>query len=1148
VDVRILGALEAEIDGVPIDLGVRKARVCFGVLALAVNTPVRIDRIAEVVWPEGPPRRWDAALQSHISRLRNALEPDRVPRGQSTRIETGGDAYVLHLADDELDARRFEHSAAEGRAALAGRDPEASVAFARALGEWRGPVLAGLGDGIETLPEARRLDELRLVTMTEYAEAEIALGRHSQVVADLETFVCEHPLRERGWELLLLALYRSGRQAEALRRYQEVRAILIDELGIEPGPALRELEGEILRQEPVLDHIAGARREANIRPAHIATPPVWLQPPKDVFVGRAPELAALTRALHDETDSRRLVLVEGEPGIGKTRLVREACREITREDRVLLGGRCVEEPLHTLQPLAEALTRLAIADGARLARSVPADVGALAGLIPEFAQHTSPLPTVDADAHRYLLFRAVSNLLDADVIDGPVVLVLEDLQWAPFATLQLLAHVMRDDDHGALLVIATVRDTEPNADLAAFVTDMERERRVQRIRLAGLDRDDVSRLVAARSSEARSDDMFVKTEGNPFYVEELVRHLDETGGVLDREAVPDSVRDTIARRLLRLPDDSRRLLGIAAVAGAEFRLDVVAEVAGAAIDATDDGLGAGLRAGVIDEDTGNAGQYRFSHALIQTVLRDGLGAARQMRVHRRIGEALTALGGDDSDIARHLLAAAADGSDPVPGVHAAMRAAAQAMRRYVYDDAVALLRSARERLLPNAVAHARLCCTLEITLAEALSGVGDIDERDEVLEDAWQRALELADAELLAAVVIEGCSTPGQPPTKWGERIEPVRERTSEDSRGRLMLTAVLAAEAAHQPGDRAYELAEWALARRDAFDHAARHWVLMHSVQGLQARSPIERVVQLHQATCEVAQEAGDLVALMAATSQLRLSYLAAGDLVRSDEAARQYEELASATRIPSFLAGVEQRRAMREILAGRFAEGEAHSNQAYALQPTPAYLEGVAVQLFAASYEQGRFDDIRPAVETWAAEYDRPAWRIGYAALLAEMNELEDAQAEIAPLVDAGLVNVVPPDDLFFLSLAASGTTLVATRDTERAARVFNLLAPHAARVIVAASGALCWGSMHRVLAPLADLMGDTEQAAFHYQAAMTMHERLGARPFLARDRLAYARMLRRVGGDRRRVTELERTGLALARELGMRAVLRRFDRLTD
>src|SRR5262249_53573573 len=149
----------------------------------------------------------------------NALEPDRAPRSPSTRIETRGDAYVLRLADDELDARRFERSAADGRAALARRDPEtASVALRRALDEGRGRVVAGLGEDIEAFPGWRRPEGRGLVTITERAEAEIALGRHAQAVAALESFVREHPLLERGWELLLLALYRSGRQAEALRR------------------------------------------------------------------------------------------------------------------------------------------------------------------------------------------------------------------------------------------------------------------------------------------------------------------------------------------------------------------------------------------------------------------------------------------------------------------------------------------------------------------------------------------------------------------------------------------------------------------------------------------------------------------------------------------------------------------------------------------------------------------------------------------------------------------------------------------------------------------------------------------------------------------------------------------------------------------
>jgi predicted ATPase len=276
--------------------------------------------------------------------------------------------------------------------------------------------------------------------------------------------------------------------------------------------------------------------------------------------------------------------------------------------------------------------------------------------------------------------------------------VLDDLQWAPPSTLQLLAHVVRDGERGGLLVVATVRDTEPNEDLAMLTADLRRERRVERVSLGGLDSDDVVRLVAARSADAHADDMFAKTEGNPFYVEELVRHLDESGGRLDGDAVPESVRDTIARRLLRLPDESRRLLGIAAVCGAEFRLATLARAAEVAVDVVDDTLELATRTGVIAEHPANVGEYNFSHALIQTVLRDGLGSARQARVHRRIGEALIETGGDDGEIARHLLAAASDGSDPVPGARAALRAARDAVRRYTYDDAIAVLRSIVSRV------------------------------------------------------------------------------------------------------------------------------------------------------------------------------------------------------------------------------------------------------------------------------------------------------------------------------------------------------------------------------------------------------------------------------------------------------------------
>ncbi|HET9729664.1 MAG TPA: BTAD domain-containing putative transcriptional regulator, partial [Acidimicrobiia bacterium] len=423
MDARILGALEVRVERRPVDLGLRKARLCFAALALSPRTPIPTGQLAETLWPEGPPARWASVLQSHISRLRRVLEPDRAARAPSGRIETRGDAYVLNLDDDELDARRFERAAADGRAALARGEHDRAVTLLRAaLDEWRGPVLADLRDATAISVEVARLEELHLVVLEEYADARLAGGEHANVVADLEVLVREHPLRERCWELLLLALYRSGRQADALRRFQEVRAILVGELGIEPGPGLRELEGAILRHDDSL--VAAPPSAASFGDDDVqAALPSWLQPPNDAFVGRERDRAALAALAAGAQATRRLALIVGEPGIGKTRLVAEVCRDLERAGAVVLGGRCVEEPLHSLQPFAEAIGRLAVAIGPeRLATRAPAEVAALAGLVPELAPHATPLPVFDADAHTYLLFRAVSTLLDRRVVGCDVVL------------------------------------------------------------------------------------------------------------------------------------------------------------------------------------------------------------------------------------------------------------------------------------------------------------------------------------------------------------------------------------------------------------------------------------------------------------------------------------------------------------------------------------------------------------------------------------------------------------------------------------------------------------------------------------------------------------------------------------------------------
>jgi DNA-binding SARP family transcriptional activator len=1143
MDVRILGTLEAREGGRTIDLGLRQARVAFAVLALHAGSPVRSARLADLLWPEGPPRSWEGTVQSHVSRLRKALEPKRRPREPSVRLVTQGDAYVLELADDELDARRFEGLASAGRGAMARGEPlRAAELFQEALAEWRGSVLADLRDPSALGPEVVRLEELRDLTMEERCEALVASGDHRRAIADLEVMVEASPLRERCWELLLLALYRSGRQSEAVRRYQEVRALLVGELGIEPGPALRALEVDILRHAPGLGgHANGPSATPGAEAIDIPLPS-WLQPPEDAFVGRRSELYAVVDAFERSVRGERLLtVVAGEPGIGKSRVIREAARELVRRGAVVLGGRCVEEPLHVLEPFAEAVGRLASEHGERLEREAPGDVTVLAGLVPGLSKRAVPFASLDADAHRYLLFRAVSGLLDSRGLSRPVVLVLDDLHWAAPAALQLLIHVLHDDERGPLLVLATARDTETSEALAAMLTDLRRERRLDLIPVGGLDAEETAALASARSGHRGVSDLFEMTEGNPFYIEELVRHFAESGDEASEEGLPDSVRDTIARRLLRLPEPSRRVLGVAAVAGRAFRLDVVARSAGIDVDAADDALDVASRAGIVSDHSQPTGSYAFTHALIPAALRQGLGAARQARVHRRYGEALAALDGDAGEVARHLLAAAEDGSDVVPGVEAALVAARRAVGQYTYHDAIALLEPAWAAIADRPAADVGLVCRLAIALARTLRRAGAYDERTALLEQAWARASAIGSEELRADVILEGCAATVDPGEPWVLRAEEVHARLEEDSDRRVMLTAILCYVRAREPGERAKELAEWAMARVSRLEPADRRAVTEYCISVIAASSPAERVVDLARGVVVEARESGNEFEVIEALSVLRRVQLAAADIVACEETAREYEELVSSVRVPRFMAGVEQRRAMMALLQGRFAEAEAHATETVALQPLPEFLEGFAVQLFGLRFEQGRLEEVREAVEGWAARDTRVAWTLGLSVLQAELGELDAAERTLSPVV-ASEFDAVPRDELFFLSLAVAAWTVVLLEDRRSAVELYELLLPHASRVVVAAEGAVCWGSVHRFLGPLSVLAGSSDRAAMHFEAAISIHERLGALPFLARDRIAYARLLRQRGGDVVRIDELHRTGLALARRLGMAAVVAR------
>jgi predicted ATPase/DNA-binding SARP family transcriptional activator len=297
VGIRVLGPVEAVAGERAVALGGPRQRALLALLAVA-DAPVSADRLVDELWRGRPPAGAEKTLRSYVSRLRSAL-------GRETVVAHGG-GYALALDPDALDARRFERLLAQGREQLArGSAGRAADGLRAALELWRGDALGGIGDVAALAEEALRLDELRLACLEERIDADLALGRHDSLVPELQALVKREPLRERLWHRLALALYRSGRQAAALAALREARQLLDEELGLEPGPELRELEGAILRHE--------------LAPAVPAVAHHNLPAPSTSFVGRTRELADVSEWLR----RHRLVTLTGMGGAGKTRLALE---------------------------------------------------------------------------------------------------------------------------------------------------------------------------------------------------------------------------------------------------------------------------------------------------------------------------------------------------------------------------------------------------------------------------------------------------------------------------------------------------------------------------------------------------------------------------------------------------------------------------------------------------------------------------------------------------------------------------------------------------------------------------------------------------------------------------------------------------------
>ncbi|MCG5458066.1 AAA family ATPase [Micromonospora sp. PSH03] len=676
--LRVLGPLEVEVDtGGPVDLGGPRQRAVLALLLAARGQVVSVGQMIEDLWRGDPPPRAIASLQAYVSHLRRLLEPARERRAPARVLVTAPPGYALRLPVDAVDAGRFETLLAEARAVGPADPDRARRLLSVGLELWRGRAYAEFAGEPWAQPEVLRLEELRLGARELLLDVTMRCGDAAEAVPEAELLTRQAPLREESWRLLALALWRTGRQGDALAALRRARTTLADQLGLDPGPALVEVESAILGQRLDL-----------LPPAAATALRVQRQGPEEVFVGREAELEALRQAAAEAMASGpRVALLSGEAGAGKTSLLTRFRDELTANGWLVAVGRCPEiEGTPPAWAWVEALRQLA-------EQAPPGDLTpALAPLLGGGDGEAGG----DVTAGRFRLHRAVGAWLDAAAARRPVTMILDDLHAADAETLLLLQSVT-EMTTGTVLFVAALRPADNTERLADTMAVLAR-RSPQRIPLGGLSTSEVERLLGALARTTVDPDTVTalaeRTGGNPFYVRESARLLAAEGTLVATSDVPEGVRDVLRRRLSRLPSTAVSVLRLASAVGREAEVRTLVDAAG-----TDEGsvlraLETGLAAGLLTEPA--PGRVRFVHGLVCDTIYTDLPQLRRTRLHARIAAATRRLRPDDYPALAHQYARAASADTAPLAVDYAIRAAELAERRYAYDAAIELLSNAVE--------------------------------------------------------------------------------------------------------------------------------------------------------------------------------------------------------------------------------------------------------------------------------------------------------------------------------------------------------------------------------------------------------------------------------------------------------------------
>jgi DNA-binding SARP family transcriptional activator len=1079
--VRAFGAVTATLAGVPLDLGGPRQRAVLGLLAASGQRVVSTDRFLEDLWGGEPPPKALSALQSYVSRLRTLLEPDRGPREPARVLVSSSPGYLLDLPDEAVDVWEF---AALCRTAGSLADPAAVVETAdRALALWTDEPFGAYADDEWAALEATRLAGLRTDLVETRAAAALDLDRAGEVARDLEPHVRDHPLHERGVRLLATAYYRLGRQGEALAALSGLRERLVDELGLDPGPELRELETAILNHDPAL---RVAPRVAASAPVPAASAPT---PAEDDVLGRAAELARL-HAAAAAVAGPTLVWVTGEAGIGKTTLVERFCDESVSSWRIA-RGRCPEvDGAPPGWAWAEALAEL---------RGTAPDPAAVRGLTP------------------FDLAHELAHELQGAVADGHgALVVLDDLHRADGETLQVLRHLLAAVRR-PLLVVATFRPDEAGPDLGLTVAAVA-DRTGERIDLAGLD--DEAALALLRAScptelpEATWAALVERAGGSPLFLRQVGRLAASEGAQLATTGLPSAIRDILDRRLVRLPAATVDLLSRAAVLGRDIDLDLVvaceAERDLASEDEVVDALDAGIVAGLVVVDA--PGSLSFAHALVRDALYDRLPPMRRHRLHATALAVLERIAPDATGALAHHAAASLDARSAAHAVPLLERAAADALRNGANAEAV---RHARAALAAHDLAGTAEQQRLDVRrlLVQGLASSGDLAgahaERQASIEAAarWGDARQAVLAmlwETATAWTIRELQRVDRPLVARLQAAADELRAADRDAVDERLLVDVLATLALETEGSDLVDVAEAAAA--EAVERARALGdpeALCRALNGayLVAYPPRRDGLLLEVATDLLAasREAGLLSYEAVAHSALFGAYAGAGDLVRAEEHVVLARSSGTASQLPLTLAVSGLFQGLKLLVHGQVETAATVYEQVTALMAASGDPNGAAMSIvlgFTAAHAAGDTSTVLPGVEQLAA-YGSVELVDYQVCCLLDAGRDDEARAHWRPDRD-------PRRDYFWLFNATLRGELAARLgDVEVAARYEQALTPWAGRFAGLVSGAATLGPVDHVLGLLARVRGDEETALAHFAGAAALAEQYGATQWAERAR---------------------------------------------